>query len=68
MVALILINAISSKRSILCSRENALRVATRMFDDRRKPISVIRTGNPFQPYRVSIAPTRHEHVELELVS
>jgi hypothetical protein len=68
MAALMSAEAISAKRRILCSRDNALRVATRMFDDLARPVSVIRTGNPLQPYRVSTAPTRHEHVELAMVS
>lgn len=68
MVSLIPIDAISAKRRELCSRENAVRVATRLFDAQRKPVSIIRTGNPFQPYRISTAPTLQDDVELEMVS
>ena len=68
MVTLMPINTISPKRRLLCSRENALRLAARFFDIEMKPVSVIRTGNPFQPYRVSLAPSHGDHVELQMVS
>lgn len=68
MVTRMPLEAISSKRSLLCSRENALRLAGRYFDGDLQPVSVIRTGDPFQPYRVSLAPAKDDHVELEMVS
>ena len=61
-------HAISPKRALLCSRDNALRVATRLFDHEMQPVSVIRTGNPLQPYRISMSPLPDDHVELALVS
>ena len=68
MVSLIPVDAVSAKRRELCSRENAMRVAARIFDTQKQPLSIIRTGNPFQPYRISTAPTRHDDVELEMLS
>lgn len=58
---------ISPKRRLLCSRENALRMAGRCFDAEMKPVSVICTGDPLQPYRVSLAPCQDDHVVLEMV-
>jgi hypothetical protein len=59
---------LSSKRSILCSRAHAHRVAARLFDDCVGRVIIIRTDDPLQPFRVSTSPSRHEHVELEMVS
>ncbi|WP_176593192.1 hypothetical protein [Sphingobium sp. EM0848] len=58
---------LSAKRRALCSRENAERVASQIFDQGVRPVSIIRTGNAFQPFRVSIAPARDDHVEVELM-
>ena len=60
-------NVFSSKRLALCSRENALRVASRLCDATLAKVSVIRTEDPFQPYRVSTAPKLVEYVELEMM-
>ncbi|ATI80592.1 hypothetical protein [Sphingobium yanoikuyae] len=59
---------LSAKRFQLCSRENALRVAARLFNTEAGPVSVIRTGLLLQPYKVSTSPTREDHVELQMVS
>lgn len=67
MVTVILAEEMSAKRRILCSRENAQRVAARLFDVSMMPVSIIRTGNAFQPYRISTAPADGDHVELEMV-
>lgn len=58
----------SPKRFQLCSRENARRVASRLFYAENGPVSVIRTGALLQPYRVSTSPTREDHIELQMVS
>ena len=58
----------SPKRGILCSRENALRVASRLFHAQTRPVSIIRTCDPLQPFRVSTSPGRDEHVVVEMVS
>ncbi|MDE8650550.1 hypothetical protein [Novosphingobium album (ex Liu et al. 2023)] len=68
MVTLMPLEGISRKRRILCSRENALRVAARLFDIHMQPVSIVRTGDPFQPYRITTAPVRGDQVELEMVS
>lgn len=60
--------SLSAKRFQLCSRENALRVASRLFNAEAHPVSIIRTGTLLQPYRVSTSPTRDDHVELQMVS
>ncbi|MDX3911144.1 MAG: hypothetical protein QHC67_15190 [Sphingobium sp.] len=59
---------ISPKRRQLCSREHALRVAARIFDACAGPVSIVRTCDPLQPYRVSTSPDRRDTVELEMVS
>ena len=58
----------SEKRDLLCSRENAERVAARIFSPDSGPISVVRTRNPLQPFRVSLRPARDEQVEVVMVS
>ena len=60
--------AMSAKRLALCSRSNALRVAERLFDDLGGRVSIIRTGSPVQPYRVTTDPEPLERVELEMRS
>ncbi len=59
---------LSPKRLLLCSRENANRVASRLFDAQSGRISIVRTCNPLQPFRVCTAPSLGDHVEVEMVS
>ncbi|EZP69772.1 hypothetical protein BV96_03820 [Sphingomonas paucimobilis] len=59
--------ALSPKRLLLCSRENANRVASRLFDERPGRISIVRTTNPIQPFRVCTLPSFGERVEVEMV-
>lgn len=42
----------SAKRMRLCSREHADRVAGRLFEQTRTSMSVVRTGEALQPFRV----------------
>lgn len=58
---------LSAKRRALCSRENAERIASQIFDQGIWPVHIIRTGNALQPFRVSIAPVMDEHVEVEML-
>lgn len=57
---------ISVRRLELCSRENAHRVANRLFEHKRRPVAVIRTGNPMKPFHVTDEQTYGDHVEVEL--
>lgn len=57
---------ISLRRLELCSRENAHRVANRLFELKRRPVAVIRTGNPMKPFHVTDETTQTDHVEVEL--
>ena len=57
-----------SPKRLLCSRENAHRVASRLFDERPGRISIVRTTNPMQPFRVCAFPAYGERVEVEMVS
>lgn len=59
---------LSPKRFLLCSRENANRVADRLFDSRPGRVSVVRTSNPLQPFCVSTSPAVGDLVEVEIVS
>lgn len=59
---------LSPKRYVVCSGGNAQRVATRLFDAHPGRVSIIRTGDPLQPFHVSTAPSRDAHVEVEIVS
>lgn len=61
-------SGLSPKRRQLCSRENASRVASRLFDQRPGRIAVVRTGDPLQPYRICFRPALGDEVELEMVS
>ncbi len=61
-------SGLSSKREQLCSRENAVRVACRIFDDRLQRVSILRTGDPIQPYLVSTDPGARDTVVLEMVA
>lgn len=59
---------LSSKRRELCSRENAVRVAGRIFDDRATKVSILHTGDPLQPFRVSTDPSRDAEIIAEMVA
>jgi hypothetical protein len=59
---------LSPKRSLLCSRDNAQRVAAQIFADRGEPVSILRTGDPLQPYRVLAGAKFDDTVEMVLVS
>ena len=59
---------LSPKRYLLCSRENAHRVASQLFDAQSGRVSIVRTGNPLQPFCVSTSPACDAHVEVEIVS
>jgi hypothetical protein len=61
-------SCLSPKRRQLCSRENASRVASRLFDQRPGRVTVVKTGNPLQPFRVCSTPALGDRVELEMVS
>ncbi len=56
----------SPRRGQLCSRENARRVAARMFEHKRRPVAVIRTGDPMKPFHVTDEEELNAHVEVEL--
>lgn len=56
----------SPKRLLLCSRENAVRVADRLCGATRRRVWVLRTGHPLQPYRVAAAPPLDDTVDLEM--
>lgn len=58
---------LSPKRLLLCSRENANRVASKLFDECPARISIVRTTNPLQPFRVCTLPAIDERVEVEMV-
>ena len=60
--------SLSPKRYLLCSRENANRVASRLFDSQAGRVSVVRTSNPLQPFCVSTSPSLGDHVAVEMVS
>lgn len=54
-------------RARLCSRENAHRLASRLFEERREIVRVVRTADPVRPYRVlSGAEPLDGEVELEI--
>ena len=57
---------LSPRRGDLCSRENAQRVAGRLFEEKRKPVSVIRTGDPLKPYHVAHDLCDYGDIELEI--
>ncbi len=58
---------LSPKRLLLCSRENANRVASRLFDERPEPLRIVRTANPLQPFRVCTSPSASDLVEVEMI-
>lgn len=59
---------LSPNRELLCSRENALRVAGRIFDHSRGRVSILRTTDPLQPFRVSTDPASPGLIVLEMVA
>ena len=59
---------LSTKRAVLCSRTNAQRVAGRVFDNVGGRVSVVRTGNPIQPFCVTPGEVASGVVELEMLS
>ena len=59
--------SLSAKRRALCSRENAERVALQIFRQGVWPVSIVRTGNALQPFRVSTAPASDENVVVEML-
>ncbi|MBB4859160.1 hypothetical protein HNO88_002489 [Novosphingobium chloroacetimidivorans] len=63
--------AFSRLRTLLCSRENADRIATRVCEETRSPVSVLRTDFPLQPFRViasrDVEPVLSGMVEHELM-
>ena len=56
---------LSPKRLLLCSRENAQRVATRLFDLQPGRVSIVRTGNPRPPFRGPAAPSGAQTFEAQ---
>ena len=61
-------NCLSPKRRLLCSRENALRVAGRIFDHSQGKVSILRTTDPLQPFRISTDPASSGLIVLEMVA
>ncbi|ASY46836.1 MULTISPECIES: hypothetical protein [Sphingomonadaceae] len=61
-------DGLSPKRALLCSRENAMRVAGRIFDHYPRKVSILRTADPLQPFRVSTDPSAPGFVVLEMVA
>lgn len=57
---------LSPRRQELCSRENARRVASRLFDAKRRLVAVIRTGDPMKPFHVTDEVAGGAHIEVEL--
>jgi hypothetical protein len=57
---------LSPIRSRLCSRANAQAVADRMFAAGARHVSVVRTEEPLQPFRVVPAIVDGPNVELEM--
>lgn len=57
---------LSPMRSRLCSRANAQAVAARMFNAGARHVSIVRTGDPVQPFRVVPAIVDGPNVELEM--
>lgn len=60
--------SLSPKRYQLCSRENAQRVALRLFDAEARRVSIVRTGDPLQPFCVSTSPSVDAFVEVEVMA
>lgn len=60
------LHELSPKRKMLCNRLNAQRVASRMFDSGAHHVSIVRTTNPMQPFRVVPEIVDGPEVELEM--
>ncbi len=58
----------SAKRQILCSRRHAHRIAGHLLDATGEPVSLVRTGDPLQPFRVMRGDVASGTVELEMRS
>lgn len=58
--------SLSRRRQELCSREHAQRIADRLFDHKRRPVAVIRTGNPLKPFHVTDENPADGVVEVEV--
>ena len=56
----------SPLRSRLCNRAHAQAVAARMFEAGERHVSIVRTGDALQPFRVVPAIVDGPNVELEL--
>lgn len=61
-------HSLSKKRQLLCSRENAMRVAGRIFDQSQEKVSILRTEDPLQPFRVSTGAASPGLIVLEMVA
>ncbi|MEP3145512.1 hypothetical protein [Qipengyuania citrea] len=57
---------LSPKRHALCSRLHAQRLAGRLMDQLGRPMAVIHTGNPLQPFRVGNCDGGEGRVVLEV--
>ena len=57
---------LSRRRQELCSREHAERIADRLFDQKRRPVAVIRTGDPLKPFHVTDEDASDGVVEVEV--
>jgi len=57
---------LSRRRQELCSREHAQRIAGRLFDEKRRPVAVIRTGDPLKPFHVTDDDPSDGVVEIEV--
>ncbi|MDR6790612.1 hypothetical protein J2Y58_003995 [Sphingomonas sp. BE138] len=57
---------LSAKRSRLCSRAHAQAVAARLFEAGARHVSIVRTGDPRQPFRVVPTLVDGPNVEIEL--
>ncbi|WP_287003171.1 hypothetical protein [Sphingobium sp.] len=58
----------SSKRAALASFEHAYAVALRMRHETGRPQFVLRTGDPFQPFRVSSTGPQRRQALMTLVA
>ena len=60
--------SVAINSQLLCSRENALRVASRIFDHSQGKVSILRTTDPLQPFRISTDPASSGLIVLEMVA
>ena len=58
----------SAKRQILCSRLHARRLAGQIVDATGERVSIVRTGDPLQPFRVMRGDVAGGTVEVEMRS